>query len=473
MNSTLEKKSGHASLFRNAVYLKLFSAQIIALTGTGLSSIALALLAYNLAEGNAGAILGVALSLKMVAYVFVAPVVGGIAHLLPRKSLMISMDVLRAILVLLLPFVTAVWQVYLLIFLINSCAAIFKPIYQAIIPDVLPDQRDYTKALSMFRVAYDMENVLSPSLAALLLTVWTFDELFTVNAVAFLVSALLILVTQVPKAATSDRSAAVIPNLLFGVRSYLATPRLRGLLALYMGVAAASSMVIINTVVYVRSHLDGSEVETAQAMLAVGAGSVVAALLLPRMLSDRADRKVMIAGGWLLGISLALGTTGPGFIELLGLWLLVGFGLSVVQTPSGRLITASCRPGDRTAFFSANFALSHGCWFFGYLLAGFMGAVFGLLPTFAVLAVLVVLATVLAQRIWPPETDKELEHLHEAMRHEHAHIHDEHHQHEHNAEHGQVAHDVPHSHAHEHPEIRHKHPFVIDLHHLQWPDLSK
>ena len=399
-----KNKSGNKSPFRNAVYRKLFAAQVIALTGTGLSTIALALLAYSLAEGNAGAILGVALSLKMAAYVFVSPAGGGLAHLLPRKPLMIAMDVMRAVLVLLLPFVTAIWQVYLLIFLINACSAVFKPIYQAVIPDVLPDQRDYTKALSMFRVAYDMENVLSPSFAALLLMVWTFDELFVVNAVAFLVSALLILVTRMPTAAASDRSAAVIPNLLFGVRSYLATPRLRGLLALYVGVAAASSMVIVNTVVYVRARLGGTDVETAQAMLAVGAGSVVAASLLPRILTDRSDRKVMIAGSWLLGLGLALGTTGPELIGMLGLWFLVGFGLSVVQTPSGRLVTASCRPGDRTAFFSANFALSHGCWFFGYLLAGYIGSVFGLPLTFAVLAFLVVLATLTAQRIWPSET---------------------------------------------------------------------
>ena len=247
------------SPFGNRIYLKLFSAQIIALSGTGLSTIALALLAYDLAEGDAGTILGVALALKMVAYVIIAPAVGGMAHLLPRKTWMITMDLVRALLLFLLPFVTAIWQVYLLIFLINTCAAAFKPIYQALIPDVLLDEKQYTKALSMFRIAYDMENILSPSLAALLLTVWTFDGLFMINGVAFILSALLLLLTPFPKAATNDRT-------------YLATPCLRGLLSLYVAVAAASSMVIVNTVVYVRGQLGGSNVETAQAMLAVGIG---------------------------------------------------------------------------------------------------------------------------------------------------------------------------------------------------------
>lgn len=53
----------------NRTYRILFVAQIVALVGTGLSTIALALLAYDLADGNAGTVLGIALALKMIAYV--------------------------------------------------------------------------------------------------------------------------------------------------------------------------------------------------------------------------------------------------------------------------------------------------------------------------------------------------------------------------------------------------------------------
>jgi hypothetical protein len=43
-----------------------------------------------------------------------------------------------------------------------------------------------------------------------------------------------------------------------GVRIYLATPRLRGLLALNLSFAAAGATVIVNTVVIVRGLLDRS-----------------------------------------------------------------------------------------------------------------------------------------------------------------------------------------------------------------------
>src|SRR3954452_13747518 len=96
----------------NSTYRHLFSAQVIALVGTGLLTVALGLLAYDLAGAEAGAVLGTALAIKMLAYVGIAPVVGAYADRLPRRAFLVSMDLVRAAIALLLPFVTQVWQVY-------------------------------------------------------------------------------------------------------------------------------------------------------------------------------------------------------------------------------------------------------------------------------------------------------------------------------------------------------------------------
>jgi hypothetical protein len=45
----------------NSSFRKLFAAQVIALVGTGLSTVALTLLAYDMVGGNAAAVLGTAL----------------------------------------------------------------------------------------------------------------------------------------------------------------------------------------------------------------------------------------------------------------------------------------------------------------------------------------------------------------------------------------------------------------------------
>ena len=74
------------SVLANRTYRHLLAAQVIALVGTGLATVALGLLAYDIAGGNAGAVLGTALAIKMVAYIGVAPVVGAFAHRLPRRA---------------------------------------------------------------------------------------------------------------------------------------------------------------------------------------------------------------------------------------------------------------------------------------------------------------------------------------------------------------------------------------------------
>lgn len=74
-------------VLNNKTYARLFLAQVIAHEGTGLVTIALALLAYEIAGENAGQVLGIALSLKMVAYVAISPVVGAMAHKFNRKVL--------------------------------------------------------------------------------------------------------------------------------------------------------------------------------------------------------------------------------------------------------------------------------------------------------------------------------------------------------------------------------------------------
>ena len=97
------------SVLGNRTYRHLFAAHVIALIGTGMMTVALGLLAFNIAGDKAGAVLGTALAIKMVAYVGVAPIVGGFANYLPRRAFLVSMDLTRAAVAIALPFVNQVW----------------------------------------------------------------------------------------------------------------------------------------------------------------------------------------------------------------------------------------------------------------------------------------------------------------------------------------------------------------------------
>lgn len=349
------------AVLANRTYRHLFAAQVIALIGTGLATVALGLLAWDLAGADAGVVLGTALAIKMVAYVTLAPIASAFADRVPRRAMLVALDLIRATVALALPFVSEVWHIYVLIFLLQAASAGFTPTFQATIPDVLPDEAEYTRALSLSRLAYDLENLLSPMLAAALLTVVSFPVLFGGTLIGFLASAALVMTVTLPSPRPTQ-PRGIWDRTTRGIRIYLATPRLRGLLALNLAVAAAGAMVIVNTVVLVQARLGLGEEQVALALAAFGGGSMVAALLLPRLLDRMPDRPPMIAGALILVCGTAFGPLVGSLPALMALWLVIGFGYSLTQTPTGRLLRRSAQPEDRPAIFAAQFALSHACW---------------------------------------------------------------------------------------------------------------
>lgn len=395
-------------------YRHLFLAQVVALLGTGLATVALGLLAYDLAGDEAAMVLGTVFTIKMVAYVGIAPVAGAFANRVDRRKLLVALDVIRSGTALCLPFVTEIWQVYMLIFFLQSASAAFTPTFQATIPGVLPEEARYTRALSLSRLAYDLENIVSPLLAAVLLAVMSYNVLFLGTMAGFLASALFVVSVLLPSP-KPEAPRGIYDRTTRGVRIYLATPRLRGLLALNFAAAAAGAMVFVNSVAVVRSILGFSESALAWTMFAFGAGSMIAALLLPRVLDRLGDRPIMVAGSMLLVLSLLalaaeVAVFSLNWTFLLGAWLFIGLGYSAVLTPSGRLLRRSAQAEDRPALFAAQFALSHACWLLTYPLSGWLMTAFGMVPVLLVLAVLAAAGLVAALFLWPLDDVGEVVH---------------------------------------------------------------
>lgn len=440
------------SVLANRTYRHLLSAQVIALIGTGLLTVALGLLAYDIAGRSAGAVLGTALAIKMVAYIGVAPVVGSFAALLPRRAFLVAMDMVRAAVALCLPFVDQVWQIYVLIFVLQSASAAFTPTFQTTIPDVLPEEADYTRALSLSRLAYDMESLLSPILAAGLLTLISFHWLFAGTAVGFVCSALFVVSVTLPHSPARARTGGVYTRTTRGLRIYLKTPRLRGLLAISLAAAAASSMVIVNTVVIVQGMLGLSQREVALTLAAYGGGSMLAALALPRLLERISDRAMMLTAAAMLtlglGVLAGLFATGAGqWPVVLGGWFILGVAYSMSVTPAGRLLRRSANADDRPALFAAQFALSHAGWLICYPLAGQVGALTSQAAAFATLAVVAGIGTIAALALWPANDPAAIAHSHDDLPEDHPHL--------------QAAHSRGGGHV-----------FVIDDFHRSWPSRS-
>ena len=393
MLSVLSEKS-----FRN-----LFFAQNFSLLGSGLATIAISLLAFDLTGRNAALILSGLFTIKMFIYVIFSPFAGAIADKFDTKKYLIIQDVIRAIAAFGLIFVSEIWHLYIIILLIYLSTAAFTPIYQSAIPKIFKDETDYTKALSLFRIAQDMENILSYALATLLLLFLNYNLLFVGTFIGYFVSALLISAIIFPflSKTSGEKENNFSINLTLGIKRYLSISELRGLMFLNLAVSAGGSMILVNTIILVRSSLELSEIAFSITMLIFGAGCIFAAIIIPYLSKEMTASRIMLIGSNLLSlvfVALAFWLIIFDFIWLVLLlaWFISGFGYTLLLTPMGRVIRKVSSVDEFSQVYSAQFSLSHLCWLFMYPLSGYLMTTSGGSFTLLTLALLMLCSNIIA-----------------------------------------------------------------------------
>ncbi len=431
----------------NPTFRTLFAAQIASLMAVGMLTVALTLAAYRIGGSSAGEILGLLLMLKMVAYVVLAPIAEASLRGKPRKPVMICLDLGRMVLLVPMAFAVTAMQLAVLAFLFFALAAAFTPLYQSVIPDVLPEDETYTRALAWSRIAYTLEAILSPGLAAALLGVIAPEHLFLAAALTFAASILALLATRFPTKAASDGTRPFLQRTIDGLRIYRHTPRLRGLLLLNLALSLAMAWLLVNTVVFAGLRLGDAERHYPILMAFYGMGAAAGAVLVPTMIRRFGERVTMVSGALCfaaLGPAILFSLTYFGF---LGLWAGFGLASSLVLTPGGLVITRSSNHQDRPAVFAAQFSLSHAGWLLAYPLAGWLGVVIGLEPALIVLCGLAAATTFAAARVWPADDPLQRTHSHRDLPSDHPHLRD-------NPVSG--------------PERAHRHDYHIDDLHQTW-----
>lgn len=403
------------SLFKNRRFRRLFGAQVVAVVGTGLTTVALGLLAYDLAGKQATIVMGAALTIKMVAYVLVSPMVGAIADRVPRRRLMVGADLARGAVVLALPWVSQVWHVFVLIALLQAASATFTPVFQSTLPDVVPGDEDYARALSASQLAVSLETVLSPLLAAVALAVVTYDSLFLGTVAGFLTSAAVVAGTAVPD--VDERADGGFGSrVTLGARLFRAIPQLRGLLALNLVVAATGAISLVTTTNVVHDLLGGGDADVGLLLAVAGAGTVTAALTGPALGRRIGERSVMLVGAAISVVATLVAVVVaalPSWSLAVVTWVLIGLGPGWITVTTGRVLRRSATPVHRPALFSMQFALSHACWLLTYPLTGGLAAGGGFSTAWAVLATLAAASSLVALRTWPSRNGDFLRHRHD------------------------------------------------------------
>lgn len=441
--------SSSANPLRNRAFARLFAAQILSLTGIGLMTVGLALLALRLGgPESVGGILGLIFALKMVAYVGIAPLAEIVtARIAPGRAL-VGLDLVRMGLVLPMVFATHWGHVALLTFLFFAASAAFTPLFQSLIPEILDNEATYSRALAWSRAASTLETVISPLLAGLALIFFAPHWLFVLAALCLAGSVVALLLAR-PERLPGDPvpKAPFLRRLTKGLTIYIHTPRLRGLFVFNLALSLMLSWVLVNSVGFAAFRADEIERFYPILMAAYGLGAAIGALPVPRLLERVSERRLMAMGTFAFAALSPLPLLDPPLAAILPLWAGFGAATSLVLTPGGLVLTRSAGRGDRPAVFAAQFSASHAGWLVAYPLAGWLGQTVGLAPALAILGGLGAVTALLGLRIWPAADPVVRPHAHSQLQDDHPHF-------ARNPADG--------------PNHRHSHAFHIDEAHPRW-----
>jgi NRE family putative nickel resistance protein-like MFS transporter len=383
-------------LWRNRDFVLLFSAQAISLTGSGVTTVALALLVHQIAGPVAATtVLGQALMLRIAAFLLFSQPAGVLADRVNRKYVLIASDLIRLVVIGAFPFITTVWQVYAAVFTVNCLTAFFTPTFDASLPEVAGGDH-YVQALSYSRIAVDVEAIAGPAVAGILVALVRLKWVFWFDAATYLISALLVATVHLPgpRAVSGSLALGVLwRDITHGIRVLVREPSVRQALTMAMAEALAGACVIVVTVAYVRDTLHGSEADFSLTMLCAGLGSTLAAIILGRI-TARVERKVagdavrhtlrhrwtsaaVLSGGIVLAASLIPGWLTPP-LRILGLlWALNGAGQALIAIPSSTLVASHTGRDERGRAFAAQFAITHAWWLITYPLTGHLASALG------------------------------------------------------------------------------------------------
>jgi MFS transporter, NRE family, putaive nickel resistance protein len=417
-------------VLNNSTFARLYLAQTINLIGDALTWLGLALLAFELAGEQSGTVLAVALTLRVTVFVLLSPIAGVLADRYDRKLLMTWTHLARMIVVCLFPFVTQVWQIYLIVLMLNIFYAFFAPTYTATIP-LVTTEADRSQAISLASATSQLLNVVGPSLAGSMAAFVGTRQVFFVDGLTFLLAA--ILIVTLPRKLTVSQNSAVpktihqtIADIRMGTVCLFADAPMRYALAMQLITAIAGAEVLVNTVGHLQGSLHGGKLEYGWVMAAFGLGATLAALS-SGYLKQKVSPVFLISGG---AVVMTLAVLPANFVSLGGLlvlWAIAGAGQTLVNVMVQNLIADRVSTEIQGRVYGAHFAWSHLWWVFAYPVAGWLGQY---LPRYN-FVVSSLVGLILLILVWLALRPQMFAHLQQGQWHEHDHSHDEHHTHQH------------------------------------------
>ena len=305
MMTTKPASTSPFAVFRNRNFSLLWTGELVSTIGSALTSLAASIYIYRLT----GSALSVGLMLMATAApsLLVGLFAGVFVDRYDRKKIMITADILRAILILLIPVlapINVIW-LYVIVMLTSAIGQFFDPAHESILPEVASDE-DLSAANSLIAISSFGSTAVGFAAAGLIASAASINWAFYVDAFTFIFSAVCIYLIHIkPIQAEEETSVAVvIKNLRAGVRQLFNTPVLRSLFSVQVVVLISFGLSNTLLLPFALKALKATEFEYGLQEGLTSIGFVLASLLMAKVF----DR--LHAGAWLVISFIGMGLIG-------------------------------------------------------------------------------------------------------------------------------------------------------------------
>lgn len=302
----------------------------ISLAGDQLARVAIAVLVYR--QTHSALLTGVVYATTFLPWLLGGPLLGGIADRLPRRTVMVTCNVLSALLVALLALPRLPIPVLCgLLFVVVLLESPFLAARAALIADVLPDDR-YVLASALNNLTSQAAQVVGFAFGGALVAVVGPREALLLDCATFLLSAFLVRFTVQDRPAAAERDGSVSRARLWwrqmvaGVRLVFGNPALRRL----VGIAWLATFTVVpeGLAAPYADTLNGSAVAVGLLLAAQPLGAGVGGLLLSRFVAPARRLELMIPLAVLCCLPLVTFVLHPPLPLAFALLVLSGIGAS-------------------------------------------------------------------------------------------------------------------------------------------------
>ena len=299
------------------------------------------------------------------------------------KRVMVSSDLIRAALILLLVFVTDIAQICLIFAVMSTVSSFFTPAQSVTIRTIVP-QEGLLAANTMMSQAFYLVRLLSPFAAGALIA-WLHEKpCFYLDAASFIFSAGMITSLTIPQVRThSEKTVASLTEDFLAGNKFIFTHAGLTFVFLSMGVAMfvlSSFSPLIS--IYIRDSLNAGPFIFGFISSMVGIGLIAGAQLLGRVHQKITRTNVVLSGLFALGIGAALLGGFKNIPMAAASTFMMGFAISFVLIPAQTMSQQETPPalmGRVSSTFMSLIALSQ---VLGLLLSGYLAERLGIRPLF-------------------------------------------------------------------------------------------